>query len=327
MAEQQVVWISLGVALLIMIAGVVASVVVSRKDRERNRVLSVVAGQSGATAQKAEKQRDAQKRAAISKKLQEASNTRQKSGKITLTQRIGQAGLTISVKRFWLNSLIFGFLFSLALAMLNINPVAQVLLGFTGFLGIPRFYLKVKAQRRQRKFLEEFSDALEAMIRLLQAGMPVSEAISMVAREFTGPVSEEMARIYEDQKVGIPLPEAAARSAQRMPITEMFMFATAIEIQSETGSSLSEVLGNLAAVIRARFRLKRKVKALSSEAKASAGIIGSLPVLVCLGLYAVNPDYISVLFEVPKGKMMLTGTVVWMSLGILVMKGMINFKV
>lgn len=327
MAEQQVVWISLGAALLIIIAGVVASVIVSRKDRERNRILSVVAGQGGATGQKTEKQRDAQKRAAISRKLQEASAVRQKSGKMTLAQRIGQAGMTISVKRFWINSFVFGVLFSLVLAMANINPVAQILLGFTGFFGIPRFYLKVKARSRQKKFLEEFADALEAMIRLLQAGMPVSEAISMVAREFTGPVSEEMSRIYEDQKVGIPLPEAAARAAQRMPIAEMHMFATAVEIQSETGSSLSEVLGNLAAVIRARFRLKRKVKALSSEAKASAGIIGSLPVLVCLGLYAVNPDYISVLFEVPKGKMMLTGTVIWMSIGVLVMKGMINFKV
>lgn len=327
MDDQQAIWISIGAATLVVFAGIVASIVVSRKEDRRSRVMSVVSGQVGQSRQKTEKQRETQKRAEIYRKLREAGSARSKSGGNTLATRIARAGLSVSVKRFWINSVIFAVLFGAAVSAMNINPLAQGLLAFTGLFGIPRFYLRVKAQRRQKKFLEEFADALEAMIRLLQAGMPVSEAVSMVAREFSGPVSEEMARIYEDQKVGIPLAESVMRAAQRMPLTEMQMFATAIEIQAETGSSLSEVLGNLAAVIRARFRLKRKVKALSSEAKASAGIIGSLPVLVCLGLYGVNPDYISLLFEVPKGKVMLTGTLIWMSVGIFVMKAMINFKV
>jgi len=149
----------------------------------------------------------------------------------------------------------------------------------------------------------------------------------MVSREFTGPLGEEMMYIYEDQKVGIPMGEAAIRAAKRMPLTEMQMFATAIQIQSETGSSLSEVLSNLATVIRARFRLKRKVKALSSEAKASASIIGCLPLLVAGGLYLVNPEYISLLFTTKKGHMLMTGASIWMSFGVLMMKQMINFKI
>ena len=136
-----------------------------------------------------------------------------------------------------------------------------------------------------------------------------------------------MRHIYDDQKIGIPMGEAAERCARRMPLTEVKMFATAIQIQSETGSSLSDVLANLANVIRARFRLKRKVQALSSEAKASAAIIGALPLLVAGGLYLVNPEYISLLFTEPTGKVMASGAVFWMLCGVVVMRQMINFKV
>ena len=125
------------------------------------------------------------------------------------------------------------------------------------------------------------------------------------AREFTGPMGEEMERIYDQQKIGVPLPEAVLEAAKRMPLTEMQMFATAIAIQTQTGSSLSEVLQNLAAVIRSRFALARKVKALSQEAKSSAAIIGALPVVVAGGMYFINREYIEVLFTDPTGKFLL----------------------
>jgi tight adherence protein B len=107
----------------------------------------------------------------------------------------------------------------------------------------------------------------------------------------------------------------------------MQMFATGISIQQQTGSSLSEVLINLASLIRARFRLKRKVQALSAEAKASAGIIGSLPVVVAFGLWCINPDYVELLWTTPTGKIMFYGSLGWMSIGVIMMKQMINFKV
>jgi tight adherence protein B len=188
-------------------------------------------------------------------------------------------------------------------------------------------FLRFKIRRRQKHFMDDFADALESMMRLLKAGMPVSEAIKMVAREFTGPMGEEMERIFDQQKIGVPLPEAVLDAARRMPLTEMQMFATAIAIQTQTGSSLSEVLQNLANVIRARFSLKRKVQALSSEAKASAGIIGALPVLVGLGLYFINPEYIELLFTDSTGKFLLGCAVAWMGVGVLVMRQMINFRV
>ena len=183
------------------------------------------------------------------------------------------------------------------------------------------------AARRQKKFLEELPDALDGCVRLLQAGMPMTEAIAMASREFTGPLREEMLKIYDNQKIGVPLGQAAMETAKRVPLTEVHMFATALQIQSETGSSLSEVLSNLSAVIRARFRLRRKVQALSSEAKASAAIIGALPPLVALGLYLASPNYMDPLFHTAKGHWYLVFCGMWMGCGILIMKQMINFKI
>lgn len=314
------------VVALILAAGVALSIVSSRRQQRKERIISVVTGADHlANPGETQEKRLAKKRADIAKSLKEAGKTSAKKNSLKI--KIQQAGLDISVGQFWVFSCIFGLTICAVLKMIDLNPIAFWLLAFVAFFGIPRFVLRFRRNRRQKKFLEEFADSLEAMVRLLHAGMPVSEAISMVAREYTGPVGEEMMTMYEDQKVGISMGEAAERAAARMPLTEMQMFATAIQIQAETGSSLSEVLQNLAAVIRARFRLKRKVKALSSEAKASAAIIGSLPILVALGLYLVNPDYIMLLFTDSFGKLLATGACVWMTLGMLVMRQMINFKV
>lgn len=193
--------------------------------------------------------------------------------------------------------------------------------------GLPRYILKKKIKKRQKKFMAELPDALDAIVRLLRAGMPVSEAIKMVAREFTGPIGDEMGRIFDQQKIGVSLPDAVQDCARRMPLAEVQMFATAVTIQAQTGSSLSEILEGLSRVIRARFRLRRKVNALSSEAKASAAIIAALPVLVTVGMYFSNPEYIGLLFTEKTGKLMLGGAIFWMLCGILTMRQMINFKI
>lgn len=149
----------------------------------------------------------------------------------------------------------------------------------------------------------------------------------MVGREFIGPVGIEMNYIYEQQRIGVPLAQAAEEAALHVPIAEAQMFATALAIQTETGASLSEVLTNLSGVIRARFKLKRKVQALSSEAKASAMIIGALPIMVATLLNLINPTYMDPLFHDPTGKVLLWCCGTWMSLGILVMRQMINFRI
>lgn len=314
----------------ILAAGGVAAYFFGAQQSRRDRYVAVITGgKGGGISQEDSKDKQlAKQRADIARKLKEAGAAEKKKDKTTIRDLMVQAGIDAPVSRYWIGSAIFATVVFALLKLLTSWPaIAIVFATFAAFLGMPKFFLKWKAGRRQKKFLEEFADALDASVRLLQAGMPISEAIAMVSREFTGPLRDEMTRIYENQKIGVPLGQAALQATERMPLTEVHMFATALQIQSETGSSLSEVLSNLSAVIRARYRLKRKVKALSSEAKASAGIIAALPVLVTLGLYAVNPDYISILFETPKGKLFAGGAVAWMSIGILIMRQMINFRI
>lgn len=327
------IYLSLLIFILILSVGAVAAVVIGRRQDQQNRNLAVIGrggGAGGSSSGGNNERTSAKQRADLARKLKEAGQDRDKKKKdgASLHEMMVQAGYEAPVSRFWIFSSIFGLVAWLLLNALTDWPqIAVVLATVTAFLGLPRWFLKRAAGRRQTKFLAEFADALDASVRLLQAGMPISEAVAMVSREFEGPLREEMQRIYDNQKIGVPLGQAALETAKRIPLTEVHMFATALQIQSETGSSLSEVLGNLSGVIRARFRLKRKIKALSSEAKASAGIIAALPILVTLGLYAVNPTYIGVLFETRTGNFALAGAAMWMLMGILIMRGMINFKI
>lgn len=313
-------------------AGIAAFVLHKSKNKRRSRAMSVIAGHTAATPKKADgtvqEETTTTTATEIAAKLKKAARE-QKAIHDThsLSSLIMQAGLSISPLQFWIYSLVFGIIVTALLWTTSLARPVVILLGFTAIFGLPRFFIKFKGRRRQKAFLSDFADALEAMIRLLKAGMPVGEAISMVAREFSGPVGEEMGRVFDAQKMGMPLQDAVRKMGPRMPLAEVQMFATSIAIQIQTGSSLSEVLGNLSGVIRARYRLKRKIQALSAEAKISAMIIGALPILVSLALWGVNPDYIGLLFTHPTGKMLLGGAITWMGLGIIVMRQMINFKV
>lgn len=319
--------IPIGILLIFLIvAGMAVAIISGNEAERRRRTLAVIRGRSGGELKSSRADDQDKRRAEIAKKLKDKGAGEEKK-KASTADLLQQAGLKISARRFWVFSVLFGIFSILIAKSMGASPLVVLLVGVTGLLGLPRMFLKSRIKRRQKKFLEEFADALEAMVRLLRAGMPVTEAIAMAGREFEGPVGEEMTRVYEAQKVGISLPDATLAAARRMPLTEMQMFATGISIQAQTGASLSEVLMNLAGVIRARYRLKRKVQALSSEAKASAGIIGSLPFLVGSGLFFINPDYIGLLLHTRPGQIMMVGGAIWMGLGIFIMKAMINFKV
>lgn len=315
--------------LVVLIATGVIFIYNQEKSR-KNRVLSVV--QRGQSHQKTTDQDDPNKRRAdLAQKLKEskAESDGQNPGKskTTIKNLIEQAGLNWSSRNFWTLSVATMTVLALLAQILGQSPFVVIMAAVIGFFGVPRFILKKMAARRQKQFLEEFPDALEATVRLLKAGMPVSEAILMISKEYDGPVGEEMSRVYDKQKIGITLHEAAYEATKRMPLPEMKMFATGLAIQAQTGASLSEVLINLSNVIRARFRLKRKIKALSAEAVVSASIIGALPNFVAGSLYFVNREYIEILFTDSFGKILLAGAVIWMLIGVVIMKAMINFKV
>lgn len=315
-------------AITFIVFAIILFLLTNSGAKRKEDKLALIRGNAISETGNSEKDSQNKRRAEIAKKLREGKDEEQKEKKKpSIALKLEQAGLTAKPLHYWLLSVVCGIGFIAVMKILGQPIHIMILLGFVGFFGVPRFMLSKLIKRRQKKFLEEFADALEAMVRLLKAGMPVSEAISMIAREYDGPVGDEMSRIYDKQKIGIPIYEAAKEGCERMPITEMQMFATGLAIQAQTGSSLSEVLTNLAVVIRARFRLKRKIMALSSEAIASAGIIGSLPIVVALGLWLTSPGYLDPLFETKKGNMMLMGAGFWMFCGILVMKKMINFKI
>ncbi|HEY8190825.1 MAG TPA: type II secretion system F family protein [Alphaproteobacteria bacterium] len=321
-----------GALIILIILGMMALLISNNKKQQSSRALAVIKGSrnAGESGGKDERGDQDKRRAEIARKLKEQGEEDEEDGKKkkpTIAARMEMAGMQPNVKKYWIFSMVSAVVFALASKLAGMGMIVVIAMGVAGLLGFPHFFVSRKIKKRQKKFLEEFADALEAMVRLLKAGMPVTEAVAMAGREFTGPVGEEMTRIYEAQKVGISLADAALAAAKRMPLTEMQMFATGVTIQAQTGASLSEVLMNLAGTIRARYRLKRKVQALSSEAKASAGIIGCLPFLVGGGLFAISPDYMDPLIYTTVGKGLLIGGGVWMGIGILIMKAMINFKV
>jgi tight adherence protein B len=325
------IWlITIGLIVVFLAVAFYISIIVGQKQQRRDRVHSVISSARGDGFRGNETNKAlAKQKAELARKLKEVSDDEKgkKKDSVSLRQMLQQAGIEAPVSQYWIGAAVFSGVVWLALMLTHWSILVKCMIMVTTFFGLPKWFLKKKAQSRQKKFLKEFADALDAMARLLQAGMPMSEAIAMTSREFQGPLKEEMLRVYDNQKIGVAIGEAALMMARRVPLAEVQMFATALQIQSETGSSLSEVLNNLSNVIRARFRLRRKVQALSSEAKSSAAIIGCLPVLVMLALWFARPEYIGLLFSKPTGHIMLGGSLFWMSLGILMMRQMINFRI
>jgi tight adherence protein B len=318
--------IIIGAVSIIVIFLVTVILVKRNNDAQHNRRMKIIRGHNADFLQKSfdpnRKRKDD-----LSQKLKEKSEAA-KNNKVTMRQQLEQAGLKMSPKKFVLVFAILSIVFVFfGISVFKWQSFVAICFGFAFFFGGQRIFIRNRIKSRQKKFLSEFADALEAMVRLLKAGMPVTEAIRMSSQEFEGPVGEEMARMYSAQKVGVSLPDAALDAARRMPITEMQMFATGIAIQAQTGASLSDVLMNLASVIRARFRLRRKVQALSAEAKSSAAIIGALPFLVGGGMFLINPEFINPLLTTTTGKGLMIFCAVWMMSGILVMRAMINFKI
>jgi tight adherence protein B len=244
-----------------------------------------------------------------------------------MRRRLEQAGFPKANPRvFWM---ICGgtAVFAGAIAFLtHQNPLVIPAAMFVVGLGLPRWVLGFLTNRRKKKFTENFATAIDVIVRSVRSGLPTNEALRIVAREVPNPVGSEFHNLVESLKVGVTLDQAMKRMMESMPTAEVGFFAIVMTIQSKSGGNLSEALNNLATVLRDRKRLQGKIKAMSSEAKASAMIIGSLPPGVMAIVYITTPAYISKLFTERSGNLMLAGCVLWMSCGIMVMRKMINFK-
>ncbi|MEO1040182.1 MAG: type II secretion system F family protein [Pseudomonadota bacterium] len=270
----------------------------------------------------------AQKKRQIQDSLKEMEERQKQARKksLTLRARIEQAGLEWSPTQFWIISGVLGFVGALGVLVAGQNILLVLAAGIVLGLGAPRWYLGMRRDARQKKFTEHFADALDIIVRGVKSGLPLSECLKVIARETPEPVGSEFAQLVEGISVGVDLEEGMRRMTTRMPLPELNFFATVLLIQQRTGGNLAEALGNLSGVLRARKMMREKIQALSSEAKASAFIIGSLPPGVLVIISLISPDYMGPMFTSATGQMMLLGGGLWMLMGILMMRGMINFK-
>jgi tight adherence protein B len=258
--------------------------------------------------------------------LKDLEARRQKEKRISLSVRLMQAGLASwSTQKFMTVS---GVLAAAAFVLAWV--AGGGILGATGLafgagFGLPRWGLSYLKKRREKNFLKALPDAVDVIVRGIKAGLPLFDSIKVVAADAPEPLKSEFNAIIETQAIGMPLGDACARLFERMPVPEANFFGIVIAIQQKSGGNLSEALGNLSKVLRDRKKMAEKIQAMSMEAKASASIIGSLPPIVMLLVYMSTPDYIAMLWTHPTGQLMLVACVTWMSIGILVMKKMINF--
>lgn len=269
----------------------------------------------------------AARRRAVQNKLQEVEASRLKKRGHKLREALIQAGLSLSARQFVMASIGSSLVAALLPYLFGLPLPAMGAFAVIGGLGVPRLVIKILAQRRVKKFTAHFADAIDVIVRGIRSGLPVGECFNMIARESPDPVGTEFRIIVEGQRLGLTIEEALDRAAERVPTAELRYFGIVLSIQQTTGGNLAETLAKLSEVLRARKRMRDKIQAVSSEAKASAGIIGSLPVVVALLLAIVAPAYIGTLFHTEPGHLILLAGVSTMGVGILVMRRMINFDI
>ena len=265
------------------------------------------------------------RRDSVETTLKDIEERHKKQKNMPLTVRIQQAGLSWSKRQFYILSGITGLVLCVGALFGGLSPFVAGGLGFAGAFGLPRWLLAYLKKRRENKFLDAFPDAVDVIVRGIKAGLPLLDSLKIIALDAQEPIKSEFKAIVETQTIGMPIGEACAKLYERMPLPEANFFGIVISIQQKAGGNLSEALGNLSRVLRDRKKMKAKIQAMSMEAKASASIIGALPICVGTLVYITSPDYIELLWMTDLGRMMMAGCAAWMSIGVFVMKQMINF--
>ncbi len=251
---------------------------------------------------------------------------RERKARMTTSAKLKQAGLELSLRTFVIISVAMGMIGALLAFVLGGNILIVLGVGIAMGLGVPRWVVNMKAKARMKKFSLAFPDAVDVLVRGIKTGLPVHDCFKVIARESPEPLAGEFRLLVEGMGVGLTLADALDKMYMRMPTPELKFFAIVIAIQQKSGGNLAEALSNLTSVLRARRMMGEKIKAMSSEAVASAAIIGSLPPAVMIMVTLTSPSYMTVLFTDVRGHVMLLGAALWMATGVFVMKRMINFK-
>jgi tight adherence protein B len=313
------------IALIALAAGGVAYVflypLLSGGARAEKRQKALVGG----PARRERVSATVSRREQVAQSLREVEQREKDRNKASTEKRLAQAGLTWSKKRFYLTCGATGLGTAILLLYLTGAPISAGAGLLVGGLGLPRWVLGYLRRRRINRYLEELPNAMDVIVRGIRSGLPLGDCIRIVAAEAREPVKSEFRYIIEQQTMGITLPDAVVKLYERVPVPESNFFAIVLSIQSKAGGNLSETLGNLSRVLRERKKMKNKIQAMSMEAKASAVIIAALPFVVAVLTYISSPSYIELLWLTSFGKFMLVVSGMWMTLGIMVMKKMINF--
>lgn len=206
-------------------------------------------------------------------------------------------------------------------------PILALVIGLFVGAGVPHVVVGHLVKKRTTQFIVKFPDAIELLVRGLRSGLPVSETLSIVASEVPGPVGEEFKLITERIKIGKTMEDALQDTANRLDMAEFSFFCITLAIQRETGGNLAETLANLSDVLRKRAQMKLKIRAMSSESKASAYIVGSLPFIVFGLIYTINPPYMQTFFTDMRLTVAGVGGLVWMAIGAFIMARMVSFEI
>ena len=298
------------------------------KNYPLNQRLEFVAPKDGRGSYRGSEVSDAARKRSIENTLRENADlaaAKAKKAKPSLTARLRQAQLKWGKKTYFGVCFIVAIVVCLAILVSGLGPLPAIGFGIAAGLLLPHGYVNFKRRRHLKNFTANLADAVDIVVRGVKVGLPLIECFKIVAREARSPVKEQFQTIVEDQMIGMPLADATQRLPERVPVAEARFFSIVIAIQSQSGGSLAETLGNLSKVLRDRQKMFDKIKALSSESKASAYIISALPLVVAGALSVVSPTYIALLFTERTGHIVLAACALLMLAGTLVMRKMINF--
>ena len=330
MDSQVLIVIALGVVGFAALAYVLLAP--TDKDRAKKRVSSLndsKGARRGVNAANTEAN-SKERRRKLTESLQAVEDKQKnlkKKQRVSLENQLEQAGLEIRRNQYYIGSFVLALIFALTGFVSGQQYWVTGLLFVIGGLGFPKWVVGFLRARRQKKFVTEFSNAIDVIVRGVKSGLPVNECLKIISREAPAPVCDEFHMLTEGMRVGMSLEQSLERMHDRMPIQEVNFFGIVLLIQQKTGGNLAEALGNLSNVLRGRKLMEGKIKALSAEAKASAYIIGSLPFLVMGAVKMASPEYLDPLFTTKTGNFILIGAGLWMGMGIMVMKKMCQIKV
>jgi len=317
-------------ALVVLLLGFgIYAAATAPQARLKRRISAVIGDPLPVLSMPGAARRDAQSGAKRKKQIQDrlkhAEEARQKRRGSRLRETLVFAGLKISPTQFLLYAIAGGAIITALAYIFGLPPIMLPAVALVAFLGLPKFVLNFLIKRRLKKFIAYFPDSIDIIVRGVRSGLTVGECLNIISTESPDPVGPEFRMVNEAIKLGQPMADALQRMSDRLPSPEFRYFTIVLGTQQQTGGNLAETLAKLSDVLRQRKKMRDKVQAMSSEAKASAGIIGSLPLFVMGALSFLAPDYIALLFTTSSGNFMLAICVVTMGMGVLVMRKMINF--